>query len=212
MQFEARQPPYLEHYGTKGQKWGIRRFQNEDGSYTAEGKERYGRGGDGKVGGIFKSKGKNKRDWKPEDAENLSDDELNKRNSRLQRENQYRDMTTPKWKKEVKQTSKDWAKEAAKKIFIGTAVTLAVVAMKKNYQEVGPFLRKAGNLAVNSLSAKRDAIKNVASAYSKNSGRKSSNREYNYNPGSRKGFGSSKEFPSMDRKYVNKYLAPKQKR
>ena len=33
---------YLEHHGIKGQKWGMRRFQNEDGSLTPEGKERYG--------------------------------------------------------------------------------------------------------------------------------------------------------------------------
>ena len=33
---------YLAHYGTKGQKWGIRRYQNEDGSLTDEGKRRYG--------------------------------------------------------------------------------------------------------------------------------------------------------------------------
>ncbi len=33
----------LAHFGIKGQKWGIRRFQNEDGSYTPEGKERYSR-------------------------------------------------------------------------------------------------------------------------------------------------------------------------
>lgn len=32
----------LYHHGIKGQKWGIRRYQNEDGSLTAEGKERYG--------------------------------------------------------------------------------------------------------------------------------------------------------------------------
>ena len=32
---------YLAHYGIKGQKWGIRRYQNEDGSYTPAGKERY---------------------------------------------------------------------------------------------------------------------------------------------------------------------------
>lgn len=31
---------YLAHHGIKGQKWGIRRFQNEDGSYTAAGRER----------------------------------------------------------------------------------------------------------------------------------------------------------------------------
>lgn len=32
---------YLVHYGIKGQRWGIRRFQNKDGSLTQEGKERY---------------------------------------------------------------------------------------------------------------------------------------------------------------------------
>ena len=33
---------YLAHYGIKGQKWGIRRFQNPDMTWTAEGKIRYG--------------------------------------------------------------------------------------------------------------------------------------------------------------------------
>lgn len=31
---------YLAHHGVKGQKWGIRRYQNEDGSLTPEGKAR----------------------------------------------------------------------------------------------------------------------------------------------------------------------------
>lgn len=30
----------LAHHGIKGQKWGVRRFQNEDGSLTAEGAKR----------------------------------------------------------------------------------------------------------------------------------------------------------------------------
>lgn len=34
----------LEHAGVKGQKWGIRRYQNEDGSLTALGREHYGIG------------------------------------------------------------------------------------------------------------------------------------------------------------------------
>ncbi len=34
-------PPYLAHHGIKGQKWGIRRFQNPDGSLTKEGRIRY---------------------------------------------------------------------------------------------------------------------------------------------------------------------------
>lgn len=33
---------YLAHHGIKGQKWGVRRFQNKDGSYTDEGRRRRG--------------------------------------------------------------------------------------------------------------------------------------------------------------------------
>lgn len=33
---------YLEHHGKLGMKWGIRRYQNYDGSLTAEGRRRYG--------------------------------------------------------------------------------------------------------------------------------------------------------------------------
>jgi hypothetical protein len=32
---------YLAHHGIKGQKWGVRRFENEDGTLTAAGKKRY---------------------------------------------------------------------------------------------------------------------------------------------------------------------------
>lgn len=32
---------YLKHHGIKGMKWGIRRFQNKDGSLTPSGKKRY---------------------------------------------------------------------------------------------------------------------------------------------------------------------------
>ena len=32
---------YLAHHGIKGQKWGVRRFQNPDGTLTDEGRKRY---------------------------------------------------------------------------------------------------------------------------------------------------------------------------
>lgn len=35
----------LYHHGILGQKWGVRRFQNADGSLTEEGKKRYGDNG-----------------------------------------------------------------------------------------------------------------------------------------------------------------------
>lgn len=31
----------IEHHGVKGMKWGVRRYQNYDGSYTRKGLERY---------------------------------------------------------------------------------------------------------------------------------------------------------------------------
>lgn len=37
---------YLAHHGTKGMKWGVRRYQNADGSLTDEGRRRYGYGKD----------------------------------------------------------------------------------------------------------------------------------------------------------------------
>lgn len=37
-------PTYLEHHGILGQKWGIRRYQNPDGSLTDAGKKHYGSG------------------------------------------------------------------------------------------------------------------------------------------------------------------------
>ena len=33
---------YLEHHGVKGQKWGVRRYVNPDGTLTPEGERRYG--------------------------------------------------------------------------------------------------------------------------------------------------------------------------
>ena len=33
---------YLAHHGIKGQKWGVRRYENPDGTLTEEGKKRYG--------------------------------------------------------------------------------------------------------------------------------------------------------------------------
>ena len=41
-------PDELEHHGISGMKWGVRKYQNEDGSLTALGKERYGSEGIGR--------------------------------------------------------------------------------------------------------------------------------------------------------------------
>jgi hypothetical protein len=55
---------YLAHYGIQGMKWGVRRFQNPDGTLTSAGRERYGVGIEqvkkalGRAGDITKNNGK----------------------------------------------------------------------------------------------------------------------------------------------------------
>lgn len=131
---------YLEHHGIKGQKWGIRRFQNDDGSLTDEGKHRYGRGD-----GVPESKA-----WKEKDADTLSDDELKRRIKRLQQEKQYKELTVSPLKKE--------AISIAKQIFVTTAVTVAATAISKKYSDIGKagadWLRDKKNRKVLSYMAK----------------------------------------------------------
>ena len=47
---------YLAHYGVKNMRWGVRRFQNEDGTLTEEGKRHYGvrEGGNKKLAKKYK--------------------------------------------------------------------------------------------------------------------------------------------------------------
>ena len=45
----AYDPNYLEHHGILGMKWGVRRYQNPDGSLTAAGKARYVQNPDGSI-------------------------------------------------------------------------------------------------------------------------------------------------------------------
>ena len=47
----------LYHHGIKGMYWGVRRFQNEDGTRTAAGKRRYYADIDGAKGAVKGTKG-----------------------------------------------------------------------------------------------------------------------------------------------------------
>ena len=51
--------PYLAHYGVKGMKWGVRRYQRKDGTLTASGKRR-------------NKKAENKRSELADNAERMS--------------------------------------------------------------------------------------------------------------------------------------------
>lgn len=81
----------LQHWGIKGQKWGVRRYQNEDGTLTEAGKKRYYyQNPDGSLTeegkkNYMKAARKGKLDYKK-----LSDNDLNMINSRFARENTYK--------------------------------------------------------------------------------------------------------------------------
>lgn len=77
----------LYHWGIKGMKWGVRRFQNPDGSLTPAGKKRYS----AEVG-----EGEEKPNYAPKapkkSASDYTDDELRAQINRMQMEKQYRDL------------------------------------------------------------------------------------------------------------------------
>ena len=72
----------IAHHGIKGQRWGVRRFQNEDGTYTSEGKNRYSKG-------LNRNVKERKATYK--NRKNLSDEELQKKVRRYQLEDQLYD-------------------------------------------------------------------------------------------------------------------------
>ena len=83
----------LYHWGIKGMKWGVRRYQNPDGSLTAAGKKRYTN-----PDGSLNEKGKKKfGDSVKSDAEtpkrktvkDMTDEELDKAIARAKKEDEY---------------------------------------------------------------------------------------------------------------------------
>ena len=102
----------LYHFGTKGMKWGIRRYQNSDGSLTSEGRKRYSVGQaikdyrtaskrkknleKARVARIEKKKAEEQRkkdlDAGKIPAKKMTDDELKARIDRLKMEKDYNDL------------------------------------------------------------------------------------------------------------------------
>jgi len=66
----TRSPEYLEHFGILGMKWGVRRFQNKDGSLTPEGIERY-RKNNQKQAGKLKEEYEKMFNWRNRDEKNI---------------------------------------------------------------------------------------------------------------------------------------------
>ena len=122
----------IYHFGIKGMKWGIRRYQNKDGSLTLQGKMRYSED--------------YKRAHSGKNIKEMSDTELRNVNNRLQMERQYSSLTrkTSRGKKIVQ-------------TLITTAGTLtAAEGAYKTYKKYGDqAINAIGNLVVSELRKNR---------------------------------------------------------
>ena len=95
----------LYHDGIKGMKWGIRRYQNYDGTLTEEGRHRYNKKYDDdraegslptkdKDGNYYYTNKKGEKTLYKTRSEQLSDDELTDLNKRVQQENKLASETS----------------------------------------------------------------------------------------------------------------------
>ena len=135
---------FLIHYGVPGQKWGVRRYQNTDGSLTNEGRQHYGYKGDktGRFNDIkralqrrgsaavskvrtaaTKQKDSLVRRHKP--VSMMSDQELRERTARLQAEANYQRLQNEMTGKNKPKRSFGEKHPIIKQIAITTAVTTA---------------------------------------------------------------------------------------
>ena len=125
----------LMHFGIKGMKWGIRRYQNKDGTYTNAGKKRRG-----------SEDYENAREYEKRGIKNLSNKELQQLVNRQNLEKQYKDLNPSLLKRGQKTAA----------AIVATAGTIGgLTAAAKKYGPTGKKIALAALGAVSTILEKR---------------------------------------------------------
>lgn len=120
----------LAHHGILGQKWGIRRFQNPDGSLTEEGRKRYSK--------SFENAHEDyKKAHRGKSVKTMSDTELKAVNNRLQMERQYRDLSSTELNDARKTFNK--AMKVAGTVAVATTTGLTIY---NNLDKIGKIVKR----------------------------------------------------------------------
>lgn len=132
---------YIAHHGIKGQKWGVRNYQNPDGSYTAAGKARYG---------LLDASNnvKNERVTNP-----ISKNAKSGPKSSVQPKNS-RSIMSSKGSPKTEKTSSDYGRAAIKEALLGVGGHALAVALAK-----GGYNKAA--LSANTLANAFDVVSTI---------------------------------------------------